>query len=268
MLVGAWPLTLQPDDLDGMKMFAERIIAWQEKALREAKHHSAWAAPNAAYEAACRDFVHQILDPARASHLVDEIAAFATRLSPAGAVNGLAQTLLRLTVPGVPDLFQGTEYWDLSLVDPDNRRPVDYGLRQASLAPEAPIDLDDWRTGRIKQAVIAHALALRERLPALFAEGRYLPLRVTGPAADHVVAFARQHGETRLIVAVTRLSALLLKDNPDPLPVPARWRGTRLSLPRGWSGREGLDVLGNVPIGIAPHFRWQPCSPVYPSRCW
>ncbi len=257
MLVGAWPFDLDPRDSDGMASFIERILAWQEKALREAKRHTAWIAPDEAYEAACREFVSQILDPSRSSHLVDEIAAFAARIGPAGAINGLAQTLLRLTVPGVPDLYQGTERWDLSLVDPDNRRPVDYALRQALLAgssaSEAPIKPDDWRNGEIKQAVIARTLAFRREFPDLFAAGRYIPLPVTGPAAGHVVAFARQHDDTRIVVAVSRLPAALLGSATRLVPPPSQLYGTRVSLPRGWSRRKSLDILSDARNGTAPN---------------
>ncbi len=252
MLVGAWPFGLRPSDAEGMQAFIERILAWQEKALREAKRHSAWVAPNEAYESACRDFVFQTLDPTRSSHLADEIAAFAQRIGPAGAINGLTQTLLRLTVPGVPDLYQGTERWDLSLVDPDNRRPVDYRQRQALIVgrtpSESPLGKDEWQTGQIKQAVIARALALRQRRPNLFSRGRYIPLQVHGPAADHVVAFARQYDTARIIVAAIRLPAKLLGEERGLVPPRAGLMGTTLSLPRGWSRQKGVDVLSDMAV--------------------
>ena len=170
MLVGAWPLGLAPEDRKALDAFRARIWAWQEKALREAKRHSGWAAPNLDYEAACREFLNQLLDPERPAHLAQEIAAFAARIAPAGALNGLAQTLLRCASPGVPDLYQGTEFWDFSLVDPDNRRPVDFPARAVALsAGEAAADaLAHWRDGRVKQAVIGRALAFRRRAPGSF----------------------------------------------------------------------------------------------------
>ncbi len=138
-LVAAWPFGLQPTDREGLDAYRERVSAWFQKAMREAKRHTGWAAPDEEYEAAAQNFLACVLDPDRASNVVTEIAAFAARIGPPGAVNGLTQMLLRLTTPGVPDLYQGTEYWDLSLVDPDNRRPVDFAAREASLdAGEAP----------------------------------------------------------------------------------------------------------------------------------
>jgi (1->4)-alpha-D-glucan 1-alpha-D-glucosylmutase len=256
MLVGAWPFELKTDDRPGLQAFLERVAAWQEKALREAKHHTAWVAPDHAYESACRDFLFQSLAPTRTVHLADEIAAFVGRIGPAGAANSLAQTVLRLTVPGVPDLYQGTEWWDFSLVDPDNRRPVDFAARDAAIADADPAsmayDPQTWQDGRIKHAVIARALALRKRRPDLFAMGRYSPLNATGPAAGHVLAFARQHGEARAVVAVLRLPERLLGAEGRLAPTPDSLRGTRLALPRGWGGHEAVDVLGGQRLTTAP----------------
>src|SRR6202044_1485249 len=154
----------------------------QVKSLREAKLVSEWAAPNEDYEAACTEFLTGTLDPSRP--VLAEIIAFAEKLGAPGAANGLAQTLLRLTVPGVPDLYQGTEFWDQSLVDPDNRRPVDFAQRQATLQTgTSPAEaLANWRSGAVKQAIIARALALRASLPELFAQGDYVKLEASGPA--------------------------------------------------------------------------------------
>ena len=161
----------------------------------------------------------------------DEIVAFVGASQPAGALNGLAQTLLRLTAPGIPDLYQGTEFWDFSLVDPDNRRPVDWRRRL-----EAPLDapfmdlLADWRDGRVKQALVARVLDLRRRLPALFADGDYRPVRVEGAAAAEMLAFARRSGDAWMLVVAPRL--------PDRLPlvddglalIPGGWRDTAIVL--------------------------------------
>ena len=184
-IVGAWPLGLSAEDRPGVKALEERLAAWQEKALREGKRHSGWAVPNADYEQACRDFLTQTLDSERPARVVQDIAAFVERIAAAGAVNGLSQTVLKLTSPGVPDLYQGTEYWDFSLVDPDNRRPVDFAARAASLAEDAdPVALlAQWRDGRVKQAVIARALRLRKAAPGLFTHGTYVPLKIEGAGA-------------------------------------------------------------------------------------
>ena len=258
-LVAAWPFGLDPADREGLDAYRERVSGWFQKAMREAKRHTGWTAPDEEYEAAAQSFLTCVLDPDRASNVVAEIAAFAARIAPAGAVNGLAQMLLRLTTPGVPDLYQGTEYWDLSLVDPDNRRPVDFAAREASLAAgEAPPSLlADWRDGRVKQAILARALGLRAAAPSLFIEGAYTPLASDGPAADHVLAFARVH-EGRAVIAVAARFAASLSGVADlPLPDAAAWEGTSLDVPRTLVGRQASDVLegmkgslpGRLPVG-------------------
>lgn len=244
-LVGAWPLGLTPHDRAGLGHYAARVRAWQEKALREAKRHSEWAVPNAEYEAACRDFLAQLLDPDRPARVVWELAEFAARIAPAAAIGGLAQAVLRLSCPGVPDLYQGTEFWDFSLVDPDNRRPVDYAARRAALAAEAdaPALLHDWRDGRIKQFVIARTLALRARNPNLFQAGEYRPLRVEGSRADHIFAFVRAHGGHAVIVATTRLAAHLPGVAERPLVSIPAWEGTVVLPPRYAVGRAFHNAL-------------------------
>jgi (1->4)-alpha-D-glucan 1-alpha-D-glucosylmutase len=235
-LVAAWPLGLAADDAPGIAAFAARVAAWQVKSLREAKLFSEWAAPDEDYEAACQAFLRGTLDASRP--LLAEIIGFAERLGPPGAVNGLAQALLRCTAPGVPDLYQGSEFWDQSLVDPDNRRPVDFAARAAALARRtAPAALrDDWRGGEIKQAVIARTLAFRKEWPEIFAKGDYRRLQAHGPAAAHLLAFARRWQGRTVVVAVTRLAARFTS-----LPAPAGfWAETSLRLPPGGFA----DVLG------------------------
>ena len=158
---------------------------------------------------------------------------FATRLNLPGAINGLAQTLLRLTAPGVPDLYQGTEFWDQSLVDPDNRRPVDYAERIKNLGAENPAQaLPHWQDGAVKQALIARVLKLRAENPMLFNKGNYTKLEAEGPAAAHVLAFARRHEGKTIIAAATRLSVPLLGDAELPLVPADAWRETTLAVPR------------------------------------
>ena len=238
-LVSAWPLRLAVNDEAGIAAFAERVAGWAEKSVREAKLRSEWAAPDQPYEAACREFLAGTLDTSRA--VLAEIAAFAARLDLPGAVNGLAQTIMRLAAPGVPDLYQGAEFWDQSLVDPDNRRPVDFAARKAMLARHAaPVDLmPAWRDGGVKQAVIARGLALRAEYPALFAQGAYLKLEVAGPAASHVLAFARHHRGRFVVAAATRLSAKLLAGADAPLVAAEMWRDTIIILP----GNRCYDAL-------------------------
>ena len=246
MLVGAFPLDASPDLGD----LAERLVAYLEKACREAKLRTSWLAPNAAYEEAVAGFARAILDPAKSAAFLARLRAFLDRLAPIGALDSLAQTVLKLTVPGVPDLYQGTEFWDQSTVDPDNRRPVDWQARTASLAAEAPVDdlLASWRDGRLKQRLIHRVLDLRARYPRLLSHGRYLPLAVEGAEADRVFAFARvgEDGITAL-VAVPRLAGTLFEAGAGGLlPPPERWADTAIILPDDLAGRAWNDVLADA----------------------
>ncbi|HKU95468.1 MAG TPA: hypothetical protein VJR58_09335, partial [Vineibacter sp.] len=161
------------------------------------------------------------------------------------ALNGLVQTLLRVTAPGVPDLYQGTELWDFSLVDPDNRRPVDFDARRALLARGMTCAdlLATWRDGAIKQRLIADLLDLRRRRPVLFAEGSYSPLRADGPRGAHVLAFARQHGADAVIVMASRLPLRLQPDFNRPLIEPTLWQGTSIGLPQSLRSTRWRNVL-------------------------
>lgn len=232
-LLGSWPLHLDLNDLSALEQYAERIRQWQQKALREAKLRSAWSAPNEAYEAASAAFVDGLLLERDHQQLRNSLAEAAQALACPGALNGLAQTLLRMTSPGVPDLYQGNEYWDFSLVDPDNRRPVDYALRRATLDASTPLAelLGQWRDGRIKQALIAEVLDLRMAHPQLFRRGDYLPLEVQGEHADKVLAFARVAEGERAIVVVPRLASSLLGTASTPLIPAQNWGNTQLILP-------------------------------------
>jgi (1->4)-alpha-D-glucan 1-alpha-D-glucosylmutase len=226
-IIGAWPLDLDVKDQEGRRAFAERVARWQEKALREAKLATDWSVPNEPYESAARHLSVSLIADNAVPDLLNEIAAFATRISAAGAVNGLAQTLLKLTVPGVPDFYQGTEFWDFSLVDPDNRRPVDFDARIAALGAASFESLaSNWRDGRLKQALIARTLALRRACPALFAEGSYEPLEVRGACADRVIAFARRHEDQMLVAIVPRIASQSLRSERDILFDEAAWRDT------------------------------------------
>jgi maltooligosyltrehalose synthase len=211
MVVGAWPLDLAPRDDVGRAAFAARLAQWQEKELREAKLVTDWALPNEPYEAAARQLVTSLVADNAIPELLSEVAAFVDHIAAAGAVNGLAQTLLKLVVPGVPDIYQGTEFWDFSLVDPDNRRPVDFALRSAGLDVAPTEDLArSWRDGRIKQALIHRVLTLRRNKPDLFADGGYEPLAVTGRFADHIIAFERRRGADAMVTVAPRVASALL----------------------------------------------------------
>ncbi|MDP9940604.1 malto-oligosyltrehalose synthase [Ectopseudomonas alcaliphila] len=232
-LIGSWPLGLQADDGVGLEAYLQRLLDWQRKALREAKLNSAWSAPNEAHEAACADFLRRLLCEPAGLALRIELAGTVAAIAPAGALNSLVQCLLRMTTPGVPDLYQGCEFWDFSLVDPDNRRPVDFPARQAALqAGDSAADkLANWQDGRIKQWLIQQVLALRAAHPLLFSQGDYQPLPVTGPHAAQVVAFLRRHGDEHVLVIAPRLAAGLLAEHDQPhVPAP-RWADTTVVLP-------------------------------------
>jgi (1->4)-alpha-D-glucan 1-alpha-D-glucosylmutase len=189
------------------------------KAAREAKELTSWTAPDEGYEAALDQFVRGCLGDAGFRAAVESVVA---PIAEAGRVNALAQLLWKLTAPGVPDLYQGSELWDLSLVDPDNRRPVDFALRRQLLSAEEPPPSDD-PDGRSKLWLIRQALALRARRAAdLAGAAAYRPLTPEGPAAEHVVAYQRGDGVVSVTPRLTRR-----------LAVDGGWRGTRLVLPSG-----------------------------------
>jgi (1->4)-alpha-D-glucan 1-alpha-D-glucosylmutase len=195
-MLGAWPIG------------TNRLLPYMEKAIREAKSQTNWLAPNESFETATRHFIEAIY--VDREFLLD-FEAFVERVILPGRVNALSQVLLKLTAPGVPDIYQGTELWDLSLVDPDNRRPVDYALRRRLLAELPSLCVDSiWQRieeGLPKLWTIRHALRLRwERTRAFGAEGKYTPLAVRGPKKEHAIAF--QRGDEIAVIA-TRLSIKL-----------------------------------------------------------
>jgi (1->4)-alpha-D-glucan 1-alpha-D-glucosylmutase len=258
-LLAAWPIDLAADDAPGIAALVKRVSAWQVKAGREAKLQTNWALPDQDYEILCANFLRRILRPGGAGSFVAELVALVHRLTRAATVNSLAQTMLRLTVPGVPDLYQGCEFWDFSLVDPDNRRPVDFAARIRRLQHHgnAAMTLDGWRDGAVKQQLIHAALMLRRRDPLLFCSGAYIPLEVQGALADHVIAFAREYQGRHAVVIVTRLSASLLavEDGADlPLAPAAAWRDTSVILPAGCGTADWQDVLGKHRVETAAGF--------------
>ncbi len=243
-LVGAWPPFLAADDAAGLTAFGGRVMGWWRKALREAKLNSSWAAPDEAYEAACEIFLKHALDPVQSAGFLADLIGFVDEIAPAGAVNGLTQVLLRCTAPGVPDLYQGTEFWDFSLVDPDNRRPVDFGLRTSALshAVDLPSLRRSWADGRIKQRVIASALDLRRRWPEVFAQGTYHPLDVEGEGHGSVIAFLRRSGDRAVLVAAPLHADEAVQ--PADLSLSASWCGDRrLRLPKDLAQSRLTDVL-------------------------
>ncbi len=235
-LFGAWPEALLPDDATGLARYAERIVGWQEKALREAKLRSSWEDPDEAYEKRCHDLVGVLLDPERSAAFLTDMAGLVDATQRASEANALVQTALRYTVPGVPDLYQGAELADLSLVDPDNRRPVDYAKRQALLTDG----------GSAKLGLIAELLALRKRQPLVFAEGSYVPIGVMGDRADHVLAFERTAGGTTLRVAIVLRGAALAMDAAGAAG--DWWGDTRLA-----TGERAADLFVARPVWFDLH---------------
>jgi len=207
-LLGAW----QPDD----GSFVERMQAYALKAAREGKEETSWLNPHKAYEAGLKTFVAKILDRNISAEFLNSLQTLAQRLSLLGALNSLSQITLKATMPGVPDFYQGTEFWDLSLVDPDNRRPVDFAERERVLASLGKPDwrrlVQDWPSGHLKLAWMRHLLKLRTELSEVFASGDYDPLEVSGSHRDHVIAFARRRGRQTAIVAVAKSFAPFSED--------------------------------------------------------
>ncbi|MCD6073107.1 MAG: 4-alpha-glucanotransferase, partial [Microvirga sp.] len=232
-LFGALPLELlEKADRKKLASFQERMEGYLTKALREAKMHTSWVAPNQAYEDAALGLLRAVLDPK--SLFLEHFGGIARRLATLGMLNGLTRTVLKLTLPGVPDIYQGTEFWDFSLVDPDNRRPVDYAARAKALEKSDPLTslMSNWTDGRIKQQIIATLLRDRIQSPALYAEGDYRVVQAEGARADHLVGYLRQHGTDALAVIVPRLWSGLVKSN-DPMVDAAIWGNTSIELPRG-----------------------------------
>ena len=227
-LLGAWPLEGLHEG--NRAEFTQRIQAYMEKAVREAKANSSWMEPNAAWDQAVRDFVAALLAPGGRNRFPHSLAPLAGRLAQLGAVNSLTQTVLKLTCPGVPDFYQGSELWDLSLVDPDNRRPVDYHLRQRQLETmdaASPSDLlENWRDGRIKMFVTHRLLTFRRERPDLFARGSYAGVGAVGASADKVVGFERRCEDASMLVAVPRHTASL-----GFPPIARVWADTQLLPP-------------------------------------
>jgi (1->4)-alpha-D-glucan 1-alpha-D-glucosylmutase len=240
-LVGAWPLD------------AERAVAFMVKAAREAKVHTTWTESSEGYESAVIRFVRGTLADREFS---DDIHRFVESIQNAGCLNSLAQTLLKLTAPGVPDIYQGTELWDRSLVDPDNRRPVDFARRRlaldgikkrvssgvlSSVAQELLASSDE---GEIKLYLIYQTLSLRLRHSSLFSRGAYKPLAAEGALAKHVCAFARTFGDDTVAVIVPRLSHSLVTAAGGCPPLGMKlWRDTRILLPEELSGRTFRNVF-------------------------
>jgi (1->4)-alpha-D-glucan 1-alpha-D-glucosylmutase len=214
LLLAAWPPELVAD-ADSIDAFRLRIEAAMTKSIREAKVFTSWASPNAEYEDAVIGFVRRALDSSRSNPFLNSFSEFLAKIAPLGVWNSLLQTVLKLTVPGVPDIYQGAELWDFALVDPDNRRPVDFDRRRDMLCrighdgphlrkADYSALMRNWHDGAIKLRLIANVLEMRKNHPKLFQKGSYEPIEADGQGADRVCAFVRRHNGTALLIAGLR----------------------------------------------------------------
>jgi (1->4)-alpha-D-glucan 1-alpha-D-glucosylmutase len=237
-LLGSWPLEpyreLEPEARDD---YRRRIQQYMAKALKEAKVNTSWVQPNESWDSAMSDFVTRLLDPSPRNRFLENFIRVAEEIARTGAINSLSQTLLKLTAPGVPDIYQGNEIWDFSLVDPDNRRPVDYEKRKRMLDSLGEVNprelLEGWRDGRIKLFLTQRLLTFRRDHHDLFARGRYQPLSLTGEFADCAIAFARSWENQSIIVVVPRLSSRI-----GFPPIGELWRDTAIALPEEAAARD------------------------------
>lgn len=254
-LVGAWPLEDLRDS--GIETFRKRIEAYMVKAAREAKVHTSWLSPNPGYEEAVQGFVRALIESPASSAFLADFLPFQRRISRLGMYNSLSQTLLRLTSPGVPNTYQGCEIWTFSLVDPDNRQPVDFeslgrtldglkeGVEKEGERALVRTLLSQMEDGRIKTYVLWKALSFRKTQPDLFRYGDYVQLDATGKRESHVSAFARVRNGSGAVMIAPRLYAPLTQ-TADPPIGPAVWEGTEISLPAGLGGTYRNIFTGEV----------------------
>jgi (1->4)-alpha-D-glucan 1-alpha-D-glucosylmutase len=255
-LLGSWPpeVTDEPPS-----QFVDRIQEYMRKAIKEEKVHTSWVHPTPEYDDAVRDFVGRTLSGPRGKRFLRSFLPFQKRVAMVGVVNSLAQLVLKVVTPGVPDFYQGTELWDLNLVDPDNRRPVDYSRRSAFLRRIQPLldgnceaeqwrrsireMLHNWQDGVVKLFCTAAALNLRRRSPQLFLQGDYLPLAVDGERTGHVVALGRVAERNVLLALVPRLVAKL-STSASPFPLGEQcWKSTAVLLPEPLHQRRYRNIL-------------------------
>ncbi|MHB1423502.1 MAG: malto-oligosyltrehalose synthase [Gemmataceae bacterium] len=280
-LLGAWPPPPFPPPWGGegesdeeYATFVQRIQEYMEKATHEAKVHTSWINPNADYDQALRQFVGRILDPSTSRPFLDDFLDFQRKISRCGFFNSLSQCLLKIAAPGAPDTYQGTELWDFSLVDPDNRRPVDYHKRRLLLTEllersrqlkargELACELvDNMTDGRIKLYVTALALRCRRAHPGLFTVGSYSAVEAVGPQSAHVFSFVRRHLEQAALVAAPRLMAKLMPDAAASPHGRDIWGDTLLSLPEELGDRTWHSLFTGATLTAVSH-QGRPALPV------
>lgn len=259
-VLGVWPLT-EMDERD-LADFRDRIESYMLKAIREAKVYTSWINPDTEYEAAVVDFVRGVLGNLEKNPFLTDFLPFQRYIAGFGLLNSLSQTLLKLTVPGVPDIYQGNELWEFRLVDPDNRLPVDFASRQQmlqeviglihsgrSLQECAYELLENKEDGRAKLYLIWKCLALRAKAPLLFQQGDYLPLSIQGTKADHLCAFARRY-QDKIVISVAPRWFARLGDNQDELPLgESCWEETWVEVPELEENSGFTNVLTGEIVG-------------------
>jgi (1->4)-alpha-D-glucan 1-alpha-D-glucosylmutase len=273
MLLGSWPAETAgaPIPIEAPAALVTRFQAQMFKAIKEAKTHTSWLNQNHAYEDAVSRFVSSTLTGPSAARFLEAFAPFARRIARAGMVNSLAQLLLKIASPGIPDFYQGTEVWQLDMADPDNRRAIDFHCRVVMLDALMPwilraescdrnVDekdvaereaflrqlLANWLDGRLKMFLTACALRFRRREAALFLRGEYTPLRAEGADANRVVAFARREGEKAAVVVVPRLASDKVLAHPGSSDPGEEWGETCVVLPADLAGGPFVNLYSGA----------------------
>jgi (1->4)-alpha-D-glucan 1-alpha-D-glucosylmutase len=257
-LIGSWPV--EPMDAAGEQAYRERIVAYMHKAMREAKVFTSWVNPSEPHEQAMREFVEAVLAPDNTAFR-DDFLQFQRRVAGYGVYNSLAQLAVKIGAPGVPDFYQGTELWDFSLVDPDNRRPVDYNQRRSLLAELDAASRADRKVlarrlmerpgdDRVKLYTTTTMLRFRRDHRTLFEAGSYAPLSFEGSRRDHLFGFVRRHEDERAIVIVPRLVAALVPDADRPPLGADVWSDTRVLIPEHGVARQYRNVLSDSCVRV------------------
>jgi (1->4)-alpha-D-glucan 1-alpha-D-glucosylmutase len=268
-LIGSWPLEMLEGGTGGEAVrteYIQRVQGYLVKALHEGKVNSSWIDPNQAWDTAATEFVAAIVDPKTGARFLEIFLPLAQRVAELGAINSLAQLVLKMTAPGVPDFYQGNEVWDFSLVDPDNRRPVDYAHRQRLLAelgdqPDAAELLASWKDGRIKLFVTRQVLRYRREHPEIFAAGTYEAVSATGEFAGCTIAFERRSEAGRLLVVVPRLSSRV-----GFPPIGEKWGDTALAAGGRWRNLFTGETVSGEQLRLSEVLRQFPVAVLVPEE--